>query len=79
MNGFLKSENWSDCADFFKAPNDWFNLFNSKIKYGKTIQSSAYGVDLVNQNKILRKMSSYMQNIRVGQHKIFSRFKKTAS
>ena len=76
FNGFFEIQNWEDCADFFKVTNDWFDLFNSKIKYGKTVALSAYGVDLQKQNEILNNMTSYMQNIKVRSHKNLLPFQK---
>ena len=35
MNGFLKSEYWEECADLMKMINDWFDVFNSKMKFSK--------------------------------------------
>lgn len=75
-NGFFSCENWEACAEFFKATNDWFDLFNSKSKYGKTVASSAYGVDLQKQNDVLNTMTTYMQLITVGNHKTLLPFQK---
>ena len=76
LNNFFKCENWDECANFLKAANEWFDLLNSKIKYGKTIAANAYGTDLEQQNEILDIMTLYMQNIRVGSHKSLLPFQK---
>lgn len=33
MLGFYTAENWSECSDFFKIVNDWFDVFNSQIPH----------------------------------------------
>lgn len=76
LNKFLKSENWEVCANFFKAVNDWFDVFNSSQKFRKTPVSCAYGVDLKNQEKALDLMSFYMENFKVGNYKSLISFQK---
>ena len=63
-------------ADFFKITNDWFDLFNSRRKHGKTIESYAYGVDLERQNELLNRMSFFIKNVKVGKHKALLPFQK---
>ena len=77
QNGFLNNQFYEECADFFKCVNDWFDLFNTKKKYGKTIASCAYGSkDLEKQNEILDKMTYYMENIEIQKHKSLLPFQK---
>lgn len=75
-NDFLTCENWSECADFFELVDKWFDVFNSKYKNNKTACSSAYGINLQEQNQVLFDMSRYMETIRVGTHKGLLPFQK---
>lgn len=64
------------CADLFEDTNQWFDLFNSKVKYGKTEVACAYGVNLEKQGHVLQKMNHLMNNIQVGNHKTLLPFQK---
>lgn len=66
-NGLLASEYWSECADFIKTVNDWFDLFNTNNKHEKK-SFGIYGVDTKTQNEVLDKMSAFMANIRIENH-----------
>ncbi|KAL1487972.1 hypothetical protein ABEB36_015353 [Hypothenemus hampei] len=64
--GHYKTEdNWRECSDFFKIINDWFDVFNCQIPHPDSRNRvKAYGLALAEQNEILEKMNSIMQNMR---------------
>jgi len=43
--------------------NDWFDPFNTQQKFDNGVAS--YGLDEINQNKLIDKMSEFIFNIRV--------------
>lgn len=45
-NDFISCAHWKDTSDVFKLFNDWFDIFNSTLKYGKCDSSHAYGIEL---------------------------------
>lgn len=68
--------NWNKCADILKLCNDWFDVLNSKTKFGKINQKNAYGVNIEDQDKILNDMTNLMKNMRVGSHQSLLPFQK---
>ena len=34
MKGFMQNSNWKETSKFVKLINDWFDIFNSKCKFG---------------------------------------------
>lgn len=48
--------------------NDWFDLFNVRSKFDNRNGTSGYGVNLVHQKKILNSMTSYIREMRIGNH-----------
>lgn len=65
---------------FFKASkviqliNDWFDLLNTQFPVDKFVKS--YGMDLENQNQLLKKMDEFIMNMRVYGHKSMLPFQK---
>lgn len=41
-NGFLSCTHWKYTSDMLKLFNDWFDIFNSTLKYGKCDTAHAY-------------------------------------
>lgn len=66
--GYLKGQSAKTVGGVFKIINDWFDLFNSKVKY-QTNKVPAYGLDLNNQNAILLDMDDFVENLRFVGHK----------
>lgn len=74
--GLLKSLQWKQTADVLQIFNDWFDLFNSKCKYGHSNTSHAYGMNLKEQNTILDNMDDFIQAMRVGKRLTLLQFQK---
>lgn len=74
--GLLKSLQWKQTVDMLKIFNDWFDLFNSKYKYGYNNTSHAYGINLEEQNAILDNMNDFIQAMRVGKRQTLLQFQK---
>jgi len=74
-NGFLHSDNWEHTADVLKLFNDWFDIFNSSMKYGHH-GSHAYGINLEEQDKTIIKMNTFIEEMRVGRKKTLLQFQK---
>lgn len=75
-NGLLHSDNWEHTANVLKLFNDWFDIFNSLMKYGHHHGSHAYGINLEEQNKIINKMNTFIEEMRVGQKTSLMQFQK---
>lgn len=58
--GFLSKDNWQAMADMLKLVNNWFDILNSQLKFGKHSGSQAYGNALEEQNVCLDKMSNFI-------------------
>lgn len=54
--------------------NDWFDLFNTQHKYDHGVQS--YGLNLIEQNELLDRMTDFIQNMRVHGKKSLLPFQK---
>lgn len=66
-NGLLNSKQRKKTADVLKLFNDWFDVFNSKKKYGHHSGTHAYGINLEEQNQIINDMNQFIIKLRVGQ------------
>lgn len=71
--GFLSYTYWKYTSDVLKLINDWFDIFNSQLKYGKCDTSHAYGINVEKQNNI---MDEFMKNMRVGYKTNIMQFQK---
>lgn len=67
--GLMKEYEWKETANFLRICNDWFDVFNSKMKFGDKPSRHAYGMDVDKQNSILSAMSELMRNVSVGSRK----------
>lgn len=74
--GLLRSQNWRKTADVLEAFNDWFDVFNTYMKYGKHSGLRGYGVNLNEQNRILDNMSHLISEMRVGKRRSLMQFQK---
>lgn len=63
--GFLSKDNWQAMADMLKLVNNWFDILNSQLKFGKHSGSQAYGNALEEQNVCLDEMSNFISKMRV--------------
>ncbi|OXU21701.1 hypothetical protein TSAR_012429 [Trichomalopsis sarcophagae] len=66
--GWLNDSVCPLASSCIKIINDWFDLFNTKLKFEKN-KTDAYGLDLDRQNAILHDMSEFIKDLRVGNHK----------
>lgn len=57
--------------------NNWFDLFNTQHKFDKGV--SNFGLDEINQNELLNKMTTFIQEIRVHGKKTLPPFQKGQS
>lgn len=74
--GLLMSLQWKETANVLQLFNDWFDLFNSKYKYGRSNISHAYGTNIKEQNTILDNMNDFIQAMRVGKRSTLLPFQK---
>lgn len=44
--------------------NEWFDVFNSNLKYGHHSDLHAYDINLEEQNKIINNMSEFNEEMR---------------
>lgn len=54
--------------------DQWFDLWNTQQKFDRSTQS--YGLNLIEQNELLDKMSNFVLNMRAHLKKNCSLFKK---
>ena len=66
-NGLLKSSHWKETANILSLFNAWFDVFNSKIKYGQHSGVNAYGINLNKQTKTINEMTQFIEQMRVGK------------
>lgn len=69
QKSFLENVEWVETARMIQLLNDWFDIFNSKLMYGKHSGKNAYSKNLEEQNAILHKVTSFTYKLRVGSHK----------
>lgn len=75
--GFMDNcPEWVATATLLKMYNDWFDIFNSVSKYGNNPGQNGYGVDLVQQNNILAKVTSTTKHMKVGNRQALLPFQK---
>lgn len=65
-----------DTAYVLKLFNDWFDVFNSNLKYGHHSGLHAYGTNIEEQNKILSEMNAFIKEMRVGTRRALLTFQK---
>lgn len=67
--GMLTCDNWQPVSEFVKLMNDWFDLFNTRMKFHDTRpMKKGFGVELEEQKKLLNYMMDVMYNIRASGH-----------
>lgn len=76
QNNLLRSTHWKHMSKVLKLFNDWFDLFNSRLKYGHCSESHAYGMNIQEQNQIITNMNEYIEEMRVGQRTSLLPFQK---
>lgn len=77
MGHMPKNSPWSLVSKIAKLFNDWFDLLNSHLKYvGNCPGKNAFGTNLDTQKNLLNKMSAFIANMRVGNHKGLIPFQK---
>lgn len=74
--GLLKTSEYERFSEFVSAVNKWFDVHNSKSKYGLHPGVNSYGQDLETQESILLLMSAYIENMQVGSRKALMPFQK---
>ena len=67
-NGLLTYEDWQKASEVIELMNDWFDIFNSKLKFGYTSGQEPYGKKLSDQNKILDEVTSLIKKMKIGNH-----------
>lgn len=75
-NSLLRSDKWKVVADFLLLVNDWFDLLNSRTKFGKHSGVNAFGVELEKQKDFLVQVSSIFKKMQVHKHKSLLPFQK---
>lgn len=63
-NGLLVSTQWKYSYEMLKFFNHWFDIFNSKFKYGKCSESHAYVINIEQQNKVISNMNEFIEEMR---------------
>lgn len=77
QKGFMSpDDSWEKVSEVVGLFNDWFDLFNSRSKFGGCPEKNAFGIDLEKQYDILRNVSTLIEKIRVGKHKSLVPFQK---
>lgn len=74
--GYLKNEHWKETSFVLKLINDWFDVFNSKSKYGLHPGTNGYGINLTEQMQLLDRMQTFVEAMRIGTHKSLLPFQK---
>lgn len=72
----ISAVDWEETTMFIKLCNDWFDIFNTSMKFGKHNGLKAFGLNLEYQNNILNRMSQVMEAIRVKNKKLKQPFQK---
>lgn len=67
---------WAATAEFLKMFNDWFDVFNSVCKYGYHPGLNGYGVNIVEQQKILAEITETVKSMKVGFRQAMLPFQK---
>lgn len=75
-NNLLVSLQWKQTSEILKLFNDWFDVFNSNLKYQHNSASHAYGINLEKQDKIINDMNIFIKEMRVGRRKDLLQFQK---
>ncbi|XP_011051106.1 PREDICTED: uncharacterized protein LOC105144108 [Acromyrmex echinatior] len=75
-HGLLKSSEYERFSEFVSTVNKWFDVHNSKLRYGLHSGVNGYGQNLETQESILLLMTLYTENIRVGSRKALMPFQK---
>lgn len=47
-----------------KLFNDWFDMFNSKLKYEKCSELYAYGINIEKQNAIISNVNEFIKVVK---------------
>jgi len=74
--GLLKTSEYERFSEFVSTVNKWFDVHNSKLRYGSHPGVNGYGQNLETQESILLLMTLYTENIRVGSRKALMPFQK---
>lgn len=72
----ITENGWQETAELVKLINDWFDLFNSRCKYGSHVGLHAFGVEIENQISLLKSVSELISSIKVGRHQKLIPFQK---
>lgn len=67
IKGFMENKNWQYTAKLVKMLNDWFDLFNSKNKFGFHPRNCAFGTKTDDQVSLLKEISQLIGEMRVGK------------
>lgn len=76
LRGYLDDTNWQETNTFLKLVNDWFDVFNAKLKYGSHPGENAFVIDFDNPILILSETSNIVSKMLVGNHKSLVPFQK---
>lgn len=72
-----KGSEWGKAAEFVQTCNDWFDLFNSRVKFeGNNPSRNAFGTNEKEQVKLLNDMTELILSLKVGKHKNIIQFQK---
>lgn len=75
--GLLDGQKWQLCSKLLKIINDWFDLFNIRVKeHDSRVFRKAFGLNLEKQSVILNQVSQLMEDIHVGNHRTKLPFQK---
>ena len=62
-NNLIKDTNYAETSNFIKLANDWFDIFNTNLKFCPS-GSNAYGINLDHQDLIINTMTETMSHVR---------------
>lgn len=75
-NSFISCTHWKHISNVLQLFNNWFDVFNSNLKYGKCKESHAFGINLEIQNKVISDMNEFITEMRVTGKKSLMPFQK---
>lgn len=78
QNNLLVSSQWKETSDILKLFNDWFDIYNCRLKYNHCSTSHAYELEdyIEEQNRIITNMNSFIEEMRVGRRTSLLQFQK---
>ena len=74
--GLFLDKHWEKTSQFISLTDSWFDLFNSRVPRDRKISRNAYGLNLENQNEILKCMTETVKSMKVIGSKSLYPFQK---